>query len=196
MIGYLTGKIISKKPTQLLLDVNGVGYLINITIPTFEKLGNEKEETSIHTYLHVKEDSLTLYGFSSEPEKKIFELLISISGIGPKLAQSILSGIQTAELIEAIRTANLNRIVAVPGIGKKTGERLIIELKDKVSSLASEEMESVAPAFTIMNDAVKALVNLGYNQKTAENSIRKILDGNPDATIEELIKDALSYLNK
>ncbi len=196
MIGYLTGKIISKKPTQLLLDVNGVGYVLNITIPTFEKLGDEQEIASLHTYLHVKEDSLALYGFSSEPEKKIFELLISISGIGPKLAQSILSGIHTAELIEAIRTANLNRIVAVPGIGKKTGERLIIELKDKVSSLASEEMESAAPSFTIMNDAVKALVNLGYNQKTAENSIRKILDGKPDATIEELVKDALSYLNK
>ncbi|RMD51493.1 MAG: Holliday junction branch migration protein RuvA, partial [Ignavibacteria bacterium] len=133
MIGYLRGKIVSKKPTQIILDVNGVGYLINITTSTFETIGN-KEEISLFTYLSVKEDSLTLYGFSSVAEKEMFQLLISISGIGPKLAQGILSGIQIDELKSAIQEGNVTRIVAIPGIGRKTAERLLVELRDKVEA--------------------------------------------------------------
>jgi len=195
MIGYLTGKIISKKPTELLLDVNGVGYLINITIPTFEKLGEEHENVSLYTYLNVKEDSLSLYGFNTISEKEMFQLLIGISGIGPKLAQSILSGIQIDDLREALVMGNLGRITAIPGIGKKTGERLLVELKDKVDKISSEPGEPES-SFSIRNDAVMALTNLGYSRKIADDTIRNILSANPECSIEELIKNALTLLNK
>ena len=121
MIGFLTGKIISSKPTKILLDVNGVGYVVFISINTFEEISN-KEKISLHIHTHVKEDSIILYGFHNESEKEIFELLISINGIGPKLALGVLSGIQTEDLKEAILNGDVSRIVAIPGIGKKTAD--------------------------------------------------------------------------
>lgn len=195
MIGYLTGKIITKKPTQLLLDVNGVGYIINISINTFEKIPEAGQATSIHTYLAVREDSLTLYGFSSESEKHMFELLISINGIGPKLAQGILSGIQIEELAHALKNGNLSRLVAVPGVGRKTAERMLLDLRDKVENIG-EEKEPLTGSFKLKDDAIAALTTLGYNQKMAERIIRDILTQNPSTDIEELIRLALSQLNK
>ena len=135
MIGFLKGKIISSRPTQLLLDVNGVGYSVNISINTFEKV-SQKKEAQLFIHTNVKEDSITLYGFYTEYEKEMFELLISISGIGPKLALSLLSGIEANELKEAIGIGDVTRIVAIPGIGRKTAERLILELKGKVGSIS------------------------------------------------------------
>jgi Holliday junction DNA helicase RuvA len=196
MIGFLTGKIISKKPTQILLDVSGVGYSINISITTFEKLGEENSTASLYTFLSVKEDALDLYGFSTEAEKEMFRLLISVSGIGPKLAQSILSGIQIEELKEALQVGNISRLVAIPGIGRKTAERMLIELRDKVEKLAEEFIEVTNAKFAIKNDAVSALTSLGYNTKTAEKAVRDILDKTPEASIEDLVKQALSKLNK
>ena len=196
MIGFLTGKIISKKPTQILMDVNGVGYQVNISITTFEKLGDLNSAISLYTYLSVKEDALDLYGFSTEAEKEMFRLLISVSGIGPKLAQSILSGIQIEELKEALQVGNISRLVAIPGIGRKTAERLLIELRDKVEKLAEEFIQVSNAKFAIKNDAVSALTSLGYNVKTAEKVVRDILEKTPDATIEDLVKEALSKLNK
>lgn len=195
MIGYLTGSIISKKPTQVLLDVNGVGYVINISINTFEKIPETGEKVSLHTYLAVREDSLTLFGFSSEPEKQMFELLIGVNGIGPKLAQSVLSGIQIEELKHALKTGNLLRLVAVPGIGRKTAERMLLDLREKVDNITTEEFESSVP-FKIKDDAVAALATLGYNQKMAERVIRDILLTTPTIKLEELIRQALSQLNK
>jgi Holliday junction DNA helicase RuvA len=196
MIGFLTGKIISKKPTQILLDVSGVGYSINISITTFEKLGEESSTASLYTFLSVKEDALDLYGFSTEAEKEMFRLLISVSGIGPKLAQSILSGIQIEELKEALQVGNISRLVAIPGIGRKTAERMLIELRDKVEKLAEEFIGVTNAKFAIKNDAVSALTSLGYNTKTAEKAVRDILDKTPEASIEDLVKQALSKLNK
>ena len=196
MIGYLTGKIISKKPTQLLLDVNGVGYLINISITTFEKLSDDTETISLYTYLAVKEDALDLYGFFSIAEKEMFKSLISVSGIGPKLAQSILSGIEIEELKDAIKTGNTARIISIPGIGRKTAERLIVELRDKVESLAVGVEFASTGIPSIRNDAVSALAGLGYNQKNAAKIVRDILTSSPDIPIENLIKEALSILNK
>lgn len=195
MIGYLTGKIISKKPTKIILDVNGVGYLVNISISTFEKLG-DSTTVSLFTYLAVREDALDLYGFFTQPEKEMFELLISVSGIGPKLAQSILSGIQLDELNEALKTGNIARLTAIPGIGRKTAERLLVELRDKVESLALSFDSKISAPFSIRNDAVAALTNLGYNKGNAERTVKIITDQNPNASIEELIKEALSLLNK
>lgn len=198
MIGHITGKVISKKPTQIIVDVNGVGYLINISLNTFDRLSNIGEVISLHTYLNVKEDALNLFGFFTVAEKEMFELLISISGVGPKLAQGILSGIQIDELKEALRTGNLSRIVAIPGVGRKTGERLIIELREKVDKISEDQDSSGIPAgkFTIKDDAVAALTGLGYNQKAADRIIRNILESNPDLSIEDLIKEALVLMNK
>ena len=194
MIGYLSGKIVSKKPTRIIVDVNGVGYLVNISISTFEKIA-EKEEVALYTYLAVKDDALDLYGFYSIAEKEMFELLISVSGIGPKSAQSILSGIQIEDLKEALKTGNIARIISVPGIGRKTAERMMVELRDKVESL-SEGTGDISFGSNVRGDAIAALVNLGYNQKVAERTVRAVSDKNPGISIEDLIKESLAGLNR
>jgi Holliday junction DNA helicase RuvA len=193
MIGYLSGKIISSKPTQLLLDVNGVGYDINISINTFEKIA-EKETVNLFIHTNVKDDSISLYGFYNEAEKEMFELLISISGIGPKLALSLLSGIATTELKEAIEIGNVSRIVSIPGIGRKTAERLILELKTKVCEVITVGEQVVHRG--IKQEAVAALTTLGYNHATAEKAVRQVLSSNNNRTLEEVIKIALGELNK
>lgn len=196
MIGYLSGKIIFKKPTRVILDVNGVGYLVNISISTFEKIADQ-ERVSLYTYLSVKEDALDLYGFYSIAEKEMFEMLISVNGIGPKTAQSILSGIQIEDLKEALKTGNIARIISVPGIGRKTAERMMIELRDKVESLAESTGENFNSGIqNVRGDAITALINLGYNQKLAERIVRSITDLTPNISIEDLIKEALTSLNK
>ncbi|MGA7837247.1 MAG: Holliday junction branch migration protein RuvA [Ignavibacteriaceae bacterium] len=192
MIGYLSGKIISSKPTRLLLDVNGVGYVINISINTFEKI-TDKQTASLFIYTSVKEDSISLFGFFTESEKEMFELLISVNGIGPKLALSVLSGIQIGDLRNAINTGDVSRIVSIPGIGRKTAERLVLELKTKVDKISGEG-ETEIP-FSIKNEAVAALTTLGYNAKLAEKCVRDLLTAEPNAALEELIKKALSKLN-
>jgi Holliday junction DNA helicase RuvA len=193
MIGYIKGNIISAKPTKLLVDVNGVGYLINISINTFEKISGQ---SSVSLFIHtsVKEDSITLFGFFAEPEKEMFELLISVSGIGPKIALSILSGIRIDDLKNAILSSDISRISAVPGIGKKTSERLILELRNKVDQVKDE---SGAPIpFSMKNEAVLALSTLGYNKQIADKVVRDILTIEPNAILEELIKKALARLNQ
>ena len=193
MIGFLSGKIISLKPTKILLDVNGVGYVVFISINTFEVISN-KEKVSLNIHTHVKEDSITLYGFHNESEKDIFELLISISGIGPKLALGVLSGIQTEDLKEAILNGDVSRMVAIPGIGKKTADRLILELRSKVGEVRVEGERTVPHG--VKQESVSALTTLGYNYATAEKVVRQILSSSPDCTLEELIKSSLSELNK
>jgi Holliday junction DNA helicase RuvA len=192
MIGFLKGKIISSKPTKIILDVNGVGYLINISINTFEKI-NDKENVSLFIYTSVKEDSITLFGFFSESEKEMFELLISVNGIGPKLALNILSGIRVDELKDSIQNGEVSRIIAVPGIGRKTAERLALELRTRVDHIIEEG--GVEIPFRIKNESVAALTTLGYNQKTAEKAVRDVLAEEADISIEELIKKALGRLN-
>lgn len=192
MIGFLTGKIISAKPTQLLLDVNGVGYTVSISINTFEKISG-KETASLHIYTNVKEDSISLFGFFKAAEKEMFEILISVSGVGPKSALGLLSGISVENLKHAIIEENVSRIVAVPGIGRKTAERLILELKSKVGAIEDGE---VAAHPSRKQEAISALTTLGYNIKIAENAVFKILSAEQDCGLEELIKKALSELNR
>lgn len=196
MIGYITGKIISKKPTQTLIDVNGIGYIINTSINTFEKLSDVSEIISLHTYLSVKEDSLTLYGFFTFAEKELFEILISVNGVGPKLAQGILSGISTDEFKDAIASSNISRLIAIPGVGKKTAERMMIELRDKVEKVSDTDSNISPSTFSIKDDAVAALIGLGYNQKTADKVIRDILENNSTLALEEVIKESLKSLSK
>jgi holliday junction DNA helicase RuvA len=193
MIGHLKGKIISSKPTQILLDVNGVGYKVGISINTFEKIV-DKAEVSLFIHTHVKEDSISLYGFFTESEKEMFELLISISGIGPKIALGLLSGISVESLKEAIEEGNVSRIIAVPGIGRKTAERLVLELRSKVEDISTGEFTKTQPS--IKSEAMSALTTLGYNAKVAEKAVRDLLIENQNYSLEDLIKKALSNLNK
>ena len=192
MIGYLTGKIISVKPTQVLIAVNGVGYTVSISINTFEKISG-KETASLHIYTNVKEDSISLFGFFREAEKDMFEILISVSGVGPKSALGLLSGISVENLKHAIIEENVSRLVAVPGIGRKTAERLILELKSKVGKIEDGE---VAAHPSGKQEAISALTTLGYNIKYAENAVIKILSAEPDCGLEDLIKKSLSELNR
>ncbi|NLT49897.1 MAG: Holliday junction branch migration protein RuvA [Ignavibacteria bacterium] len=197
MIGYLNGKIIDKKPTKILLDVNGVGYIINISLNTFDKLPDEGAQVSVFTYLSVREDAMDLYGFILPEEKEMFLLLIGVNGIGAKLAQNILSGINTSELKESLKTGNLARLTAVPGVGRKTAERMIVELRDKVESLAGDTVTSFQGAVSnVKTDSLSALSSLGYNVKVAEKAVNQILSANPSVSIEDLIRLSLGILNK
>ncbi len=190
MIGFLRGRIISKKPTEVLIDVGGVGYLVNIPISTFEELDDTGSEAKLFTYLHVKENEFSLYGFSNEEEKNVFLLLIGVSGIGPKLAMSVLSGIKADEFINAVRNQDVIRLKSINGIGKKSAERLILELKDKIGG-ALETSGLQPDAYSKSADAVAALVSLGFNTKKAEMLVNKIITSEADLKLEEIIKEAL-----
>lgn len=195
MIGHISGKIISKKPTQSLLDVNGIGYIINTSINTFEKLPDVGESVSLHTYLAVKEDSLTLFGFYNISEKELFQALITINGVGPKLAQNILSGITAEEFKYAVAENNVSRLIAIPGVGKKTAERMLIELRDKIDKVSDTDSGDTSAGFTVKDDAVAALTALGYNLKTADKIVRDQIGKNPSITLEDLIKESLKSFN-
>ncbi|HZW39987.1 MAG: Holliday junction branch migration protein RuvA [Syntrophothermus sp.] len=192
MIAYLKGKVHSLKPTHLIIDVNGVGYSVNISLNTYEFISDAKE-VELYIFTNVKEDSITLFGFHSESEKKMFELLISVNGIGPKSALSILSGIKIDDLKTAIALSDISRIVAVPGIGKKTAERLVLELKSKIDSVQGE---TTLIAYDKKNEAIAALTTLGYNIKQAEKVIQDVLSTSPNLPLEELLKKALGMLIK
>jgi len=192
MIGFLTGKIISSKPTQILLDVNGVGYTVNISITTFEKI-SEKKTASLFIHTSVKEDSITLFGFFTQSEKEMFELLISISGIGPKVSLGILSGITVDDLKSAIGDENVSRLIAIPGIGRKTAERVVLELRNKVDAIRAEGSIKVTSA---KDEAISALSTLGYQRQLAEKVVRDLMSENTNYSLEELIRKALAGLNK
>ena len=192
MIGFLTGKIISSKPTQIILDVNGVGYLVNISITTFEKI-SEKETVSLFIHTSVKEDSITLFGFFTQSEKEMFELLISISGIGPKVSLGILSGITVDDLKDAIANGNVSRLIAIPGIGRKTSERVVLELRNKVDAIKDDGSVKSSSA---KDEAISALATLGYQRQLAEKVVRDLLNENANYSLEELIRKALAGLNK
>ncbi len=192
MIGFLTGKIISSKPTQIILDVNGVGYLVNISISTFEKI-SDKETVSLFIHTSVKEDSITLFGFFTQSEKEMFELLISISGIGPKVSLGILSGISVDDLKDAIANGNVSRLIAIPGIGRKTAERVVLELRNKVDAIKADGSIKITSA---KDEAISALATLGYQKQLAEKVVRDLLSENANYSLEELIRKALAGLNK
>lgn len=192
MIGLLTGKIISSKPTQIILDVNGVGYLVNISISTFEKI-SDKDIVSLFIHTSVKEDSITLFGFYTQSEKEMFELLISISGIGPKVSLGILSGIAVDDLKDAIANGNVSRLIAIPGIGRKTAERVVLELRNKVDAIKAD---GSIKETSVKDEAVAALATLGYQRQLAEKVVRELLSENANYSLEELIRKALAGLNK
>ena len=199
MIAHLTGILLSKSPQSVVIDTTGVGYHIYIPLSTFYQLPDEMEKTSLHIYTHVRQDMLQLFGFQTKTEKEIFLLLISVSGIGPKLALNILSGIGIAELLSAIMSADSERISAIPGVGKKTSQRITLELKEKVSDIA--EGIEVRPQEKIkiknkeiFDDALSALINLGYPSKSAKIVIENVLRNDNDINLDTLLKEALRNL--
>ena len=200
MISHLRGKLVQKTPTEIVIDVNGVGYLVNIPLSTFEKIDKLDGEVNILTYLHVREDAMVLFGFATEAEREIFRMLISISGIGPKIAQGILSGISTNELREAVLINNIDALTSISGVGRKTAERIILELKNKLGKLEVVE-STVTPSsrqLKARSEAVIALMSLGFNRTSAEQAIRTVLSESTskDLSVEELIKRALHHTNK
>jgi len=195
MFSHLKGILYHKAPTEIVVDVNGVGYAVTIPLSTYEKLGETGASVTILTHTHVREDILQLYGFATEAEREIFRLLISVSGIGPKIAQGILSGVQPNELQNLIAQANVSALTAIPGIGRKTAERLIVELRDKIAKLDSDSLTagSADTAQGIRGEALMALISLGYNRAAAEKAMRTALQelNGKEASIQELLKQAL-----
>jgi len=190
MISFLKGKKNYIDPTRLILDVNGVGYDIYISLRTYSKIKN-KSEIFIYTHLNIKEDSHTLYGFNSVNEKETFLSLLSINGVGPSTAVMILSSLSAIELKKAILDADTNKIKSVKGIGLKTAERIILELKDKISFEEIEDNISVIYDNTIKDEALSALSSLGISKNIVEKHINDVLDRNKDISLEDLIKEVL-----
>ncbi|MBW2334514.1 MAG: Holliday junction branch migration protein RuvA [Deltaproteobacteria bacterium] len=199
MIAHLTGILFSKRPQSVVVDTTGVGYHIYIPLSTFYQLPDEMEKVSLHVYTHVRQDMLQLFGFQTETEKEIFLLLISVSGIGPKLALNILSGIGIKELLSAIVSADSERISAIPGVGKKTSQRITLELKEKVSDIVEgielrpQEKVQIRNK-EIFDDALSALINLGYPSKSAKIVIENVLRNDNDMNLDTLLKEALRNL--
>ena len=199
MIGQLRGQLLAKKPNLVLLDVNGVGYEIHIPLTSFYELPGEGSEVILRIHTHVREDALVLFGFITQKEKELFLKLISISGIGPKLAVSILSGGRVDELAQAITGGNLARLTAIPGVGRKTAERVVLELKSQMSPFLSpaepELRDAAAARDRLEEDIVSALVNLGYPKPGAEKALASVLRaGGCERTFEELLRRTLRQL--
>jgi len=198
MIALLTGNIAYKSPEYIILDVNGVGYRVQIPFSTYYELPEEGETASLQIYTHVKEDAISLYGFRTVAEKNFFQLLISVSGIGPKLGKDILSNCQVGDLSQAILQGNLTRLCAIPGIGKKGAERMVLELKEKVQKLdisvpATGESRMSEPASGVRDDVASALVNLGYKESVVKNALADMQIA-ADASMETVLKQALKSL--
>ncbi len=193
MINHIDGKLVEKTPTQIVIDCNGIGYSVNISLQTFSKINDER--CKLFTHLSIKEDSHTLYGFYTENERKLFRYLISVSGVGPSTAQIILSTYKSNEIINYISSSDVNAIKNVKGIGLKTAQRIIIDLKDKVTKSAISEEISFGLNNTIQNEALSALVALGFSKKIAQQKIDKALrnkQGNFD--VETLVRESLSQM--
>ncbi len=199
MIGQLTGKILHKSPTETIIDIGGTGYQVNIPVTTFDRLPAVGETVTVFTYLHVREDALQLYGFSTKQDKELFRKLITISGVGPKLAQTVMSGLSYDELIRAIQQGNIAQLNKIAGVGRKTAERLVVELRDKLAEVQlAEESTDVKTLDNIQTEALLALTTLGYSRNASENALRSVLTerNGEDVSIEELIKAALRRLSR
>ncbi len=194
MIGSLRGKLLDKRPNQIVLDVGGVGYLIQIPLSTFAELGALHDEATLLIHTHVREDQLALYGFLTAREKQCFEMLISASGVGPALALKILSGMGIEELVPAIRKGDVAQLVRIPGVGKKTAERIVVELRDKLIAVEVPETGKPATRSQLEADVASALVNLGYDGRAAEQAIEKAR-ATVGADFEKLLRVSLQILS-
>ena len=194
MIGQLRGRLADKRPNQVMVDVGGVGYLVAVPLSTYAALGELHTEVTLLIHTHVREDALALYGFLSSRERHFFEMLLGASGVGPSLALKILSGMSGEELVPAIRTGDVVRLTRIPGVGRKTAERMVVELKDKLEAVVVAEEKLPASKAGVEADVVSALVNLGYDGRAAESAVA---EGKPSGTasFEKLLKAALQALS-
>ena len=199
MIAHIQGRLHFKSPENLIIDVDGVGYQVHVPLTTFYELPDVGNTVALHIHTHVREDALQLYGFQAQEEKALFIRLMGVAGIGPRLAVNILSGISPAELAECLGQGNLARLISIPGVGRKTAERIMVEMRDKLPALAADRdialsVKSAADE-AVMNDAVSALVNLGYKKGVAQRAIdgaRQRLEG--EINLESLLKESLRTL--
>ncbi len=207
MIAHLSGTLLAKQATTVILDVGGVGYEVTIPLSTFYDLEDVGTNISLRIYTHVREDALQLYGFKTARERELFLRLISVSGIGPKLGITMLSGMSADEIIASIRTNNLARLTSIPGVGKKTAERLVVELRDKITSLSSPALEEEFAARTgesgaaaaedaVREDALSALLNFGYQRAAAEKAITTAMQDGGDISVEAILRRTLRLLAK
>jgi Holliday junction DNA helicase RuvA len=206
MIAYLSGTLLSKQATTVIIDIGGVGYEVTIPLSTFYDLEDVAASVQLRIYTHVREDALQLYGFKTARERELFLRLISVSGIGPKLGITMLSGMSADEIIASIRTNNLARLTSIPGVGKKTAERLVIELRDKIAALSSPALEEEfatrgeggagAPQSddAVRDDALSALLNLGYQKAAAEKAITAAMQEGGDISVELILRRGLRQL--
>ncbi len=194
MIAHLRGKLLAKHPNQVIVETAGVGYEVTISVPTFSGLPANGSEVSLHIHMHVREDVIALYGFLLPAEKELFEKLMTVSGIGAKLAITILSGMVADDLAEAIRGNDVARLTKIPGIGKKTAERMILELRDK---LPAREIKSAPTAASALEeDVLSALVNLGYQRAAAENALQNLSSIGKIESFDSMFRQALAALSK
>ncbi len=197
MIAFVRGNLVEKKPTRCVVDVGGVGYEVFIPLSSFDRLPSKGETCTLLTFDYVREDTRQLFGFVSEPERDMFTLLIGVSGIGPRLALSALSGLTTRELTTAIISGDVKRLSSVSGVGKKMAERMVVELRHKISD--ADALEAVSggdgesPESVLLRDALLALVALGYSQEQARKMVKQTLDGGaPPDNVEEIVRRALA----
>ncbi|MBA3322529.1 MAG: Holliday junction branch migration protein RuvA [Pyrinomonadaceae bacterium] len=205
MIAHLTGTLLFKQATSVILDVGGIGYEVTIPVSTFFDMEEPGAQVALRIYTHVREDTLQLFGFRTARERELFMLLISVTGIGPKSGIATLSGMSADEIIAAIRTNNLARLTAIPGVGKKTAERMVIELRDKMAALSSPALEEqlaaraagAAPSEdALREDAISALINLGYQRAAAEKVLTQAMQEGGDLSVELLLRRSLRSLSK
>jgi Holliday junction DNA helicase RuvA len=204
MIAHLNGTLLTKQATSVILDVGGVGYEVTIPLSTFYDLEDPGASVQLRIYTHVREDALQLFGFKTARERELFLRLISVSGIGPKLAITMIGVMSAGEIIASIRTNNLARLTSIPGVGKKTAERLVIELRDKIAALSSPALEEEFAAQTgtaaptseeaVREDALSALITLGYQKAPAEKAVTAAIQGGSELTVEAILRRALQLL--
>jgi len=197
MIAFLRGRVLDKFPNRIILDVSGVGYEVHVPLSTYYEIGEAGSDVSLRVHTHVREDTLQLFGFLTPLEQLLFERLIAISGIGPKLAVSVLSGIDSRELVVAVRRADVARLIRIPGVGKKTAERIVLELKDRLKDVApAPEAEGAQPSTgdRLRNDLISALENLGYHRPLAEKAVDASHKSDGGATFEDALRSALREL--
>jgi holliday junction DNA helicase RuvA len=196
MIAHLRGRLLAKHPNQAVVETGGVGYDVTISVPTFSDLPGIGSEVALHIHTHVREDLIALYGFLRPAEKQLFEKLITVSGIGPKLAITILSGMAADEMVGAIRGNDIARLTRIPGIGKKTAERMVLELRDKLPPAGVGEAPAMPVMTAMEEDVLSALVNLGYQRAVAERALASVAKNGKDGSFEAMFRNALAALSR
>src|SRR5579871_6445333 len=196
MIAHLRGKLLAKHPNQAIVETAGVGYDVVISVPTFSDLPAAGAEVALHIHTHVREDQIALYGFMRAAEKLLFEKLITVSGIGPKLAITILSGMAADEMVGAIRGNDVARLTRIPGIGKKTAERMVLELRDKLPPDGADAVKEIPSLSAVEEDVLSALTNLGYQRPAAEKAVASVAKKSKPESFEAMFRETLGTLSK